>query len=278
MSNNFPPFSVLMSIYKDDKPEFLEESLQSIVRQTVIPTEIILVEDGPLPTILHDVIEKFKLTPKTAVISVILSENLGLGSALSKGTKYVTTNLIARMDSDDISLSNRFEKQLIEFAKDDKLAVLGGQIAEFEDSSDNIINYRYVPITESSIRKFAKFRSPFNHPSVMMRKNFLMEAGGYQKFRKLEDYHLWVRFLLCKDLHVLNVSDILVYMRVDSGLYGRRGGFKYLKQYFKLRFLFYKWKFIKFHEFLFSFLAMIISSLMPVMARKFLYRKILRKN
>lgn len=269
-------FSVLMSVYQKENPEFLEESLHSILNQTRLPKEIILVEDGPLNDKLYCVIESFS-NMTNLLRRVRLVENLGLGRALSEGVEYVTTNLIARMDSDDISVKDRFEKQIALFDNHNSLALVGGQIAEFQDRVDNIISYRNVPVGDKEIRKFAKLRSPFNHPTIVMKKDVLQTVGGYQSFSYLEDYHLWVRFLLENNITVCNLSDVLLYMRVGNGLYNRRGGFKYLKQYIVLKRLFRSWKFINLFEYASSVMFMGVSTLSPVWLRKYLYTHLLRK-
>lgn len=277
-SGNMLKFSVLMSVYDNEKPENLSQSLKSLANQTVAPEEVILVEDGPISDELIKVIDWFKSESSLKIRSVSIENNVGLGTALAIGSKYVKTNLIARMDTDDICLPNRFEQQLNEFANNDNLAIVGGQIAEFIDSTDNIVGYRKVPLNDSEIRKFAKLRSPFNHPTVMMKKDVLDRAGGYQKFISLEDYHLWVRFLLLKDISVRNIPDVVLYMRGDENMYRRRGGIKYFFNYVKLRFTFWRWHFINFFEMMIGIIAMFVSSLLSNKVRTLLYKRILRRE
>ena len=160
----YPQFSVLISVYKNENPKFLDKALQSVEQQTVIPSEIVLVEDGPIPEHLQEVIDNHrdKFVNNFKVIKSI--RNQGLGAALRLGTKFVSTNWIARMDSDDISVSNRFELQLNEIIKNPELAVVGGQIQEFAGKTSQVVGYRRVPTAESVLRQFIKWRSPFNHP------------------------------------------------------------------------------------------------------------------
>ncbi|ORI93345.1 glycosyltransferase [Leuconostoc mesenteroides] len=275
MTKDVLDFSVLMSVYNKVNPEYLKESLNSIYEQTKKPKEIILVEDGYINNEIQKTIVSFK-TLDIPIISVRLKENEGLGSAMKIGGEYVSTDLIARMDADDICAKNRFELQLREFRKNSSIAIVGGQIAEFSDNIKNILSFRSVPTNDEDIRKFAKLRSPFNHPTVMLRKSFLEKAGGYQKFRNFEDYHLWVRMILSGG-SLVNIPNTLVYMRVGDDLYNRRGGVFYLKQYIHLRYLFYKWQFINLFEMISGDLAMIISSLLPNRLRASLYKKVLRK-
>lgn len=269
-------FSVLMSVYENENPGFLGQAINSVINQTRTPKEIILVEDGPLSDELYYEIES--LTQLSSLIKrVKLPEHVGLGQALAIGVHYVTTNYIARMDSDDISLRDRFEKQMILFDENESLALVGGQIAEFRYDISDVISYRTVPSSDHDIRRFAKYRSPFNHPTVIMRKDVLKRIGGYQSFPGLEDYHLWVRFLMQNDFFVYNLDDTVLFMRVGSDLYNRRGGMKYFQQYVVLRKKFRSWGFINFPEYVISITLMAVSTLAPNWLRKYLYIYILRK-
>ncbi|KAF0261004.1 glycosyltransferase [Leuconostoc citreum] len=270
-------FSVLMSVYVNDSAENLEQSIYSVTHQSLLPKEIILVQDGQLTENLNKKIT-FLLKKFSILKLVALPKNVGLGYALLEGTKYVTTNLIARMDADDISVTNRFEKQLREFNINPEISIVGGQVAEFENNVSNVVSYRYVPLHDSEIRQFAKFRSPFNHPTVMIKKDILIKVGGYLPFDYLEDYYLWIRLLSEDNVYVSNISDILVYMRVDQGMYGRRGGLKYLKSYVRLKKISHKNNFINYREYLLTIVPMLCSTIMPIKLRKILYKLVLRKK
>ena len=191
----YPDFSVLMSVYKREKPEYLDEALSSIENQTIIPTEIILVEDGPIPIELKKVIIKHKKNWGNSFKDIVLEKNQGLAAALRLGTEYVSTNWIARMDSDDISIPNRFEFQLKEIMENPNLAIVGGQIKEFALNINNVVGQREVPISQNLICDFIKWRSPFNHPTVMLNKKIIKKVGGYISFGNLEDYYLWARII-----------------------------------------------------------------------------------
>lgn len=216
--DKYPDFSVLMSVYKKENPEFLNQALCSIEDQTVQPTEIVLVEDGPIPTTLQKIIDKHQVNFVNDFKVIKSIRNQGLGASLRLGTKFVSTDWIARMDSDDISVHNRFELQLNEIVKESDLAVIGGQVQEFAGEPASVIGYRRVPTSESLLRQFIKWRSPFNHPSVMINKTALKNVGGYIPYGNLEDYYLWSRVIVQK-FHVKNLDQTLVKMRVDEGLY-----------------------------------------------------------
>lgn len=269
-------FSVLMSVYFKDSPKFLWESLNSVLNQTLMPKEIVLVVDGNVPNELNQCISK--LVNKHPIIKVVrLKVNRGLGAALAEGTKYITTDYIARMDADDISVNDRFEKQLKIFSQSENIGIVGSQIAEFEGSVDKITSYRQVPFKDFEIRNFAKKRSPFNHPSVIIKKSFLAKAGGYLTFAFLEDYYLWVRLLAIPGMQAVNHDEILVYMRVDQGMFARRGGVKYLRSYSKFKIKCLKKGYISFIDCSISIFLMVISSIFPTFLRKKMYKSYLRK-
>ncbi|MFR0559959.1 glycosyltransferase [Limosilactobacillus mucosae] len=272
----FPNFSVLMSVYKNEKSTYLNASLKSIENQTVVPNEIILVEDGPLTKELYEVVDTHRNKFGEGFKVVVLNKNQGLGNALRIGTKYVSTKWIARMDTDDIAVPNRFELQLREVEKNPQLAVIGGQVDEFEGSIDNIVGKRIVPCSQVDIYKFIKWRSPFNHPTVMINKTMLEKVGGYENKGKLEDYFLWAK-ILAKGYPVINLSQVLVHMRVDSGMYGRRGEWANLKQIFKLRRMLYKGKLVSRCEELTGDFVMVANVIVPAKLRELIYKKVLHK-
>ena len=221
-------YSVLMSLYKKEHPEHLRIALDSMLNQTVKPDEIVLVEDGPLTSELYKVVEDFK-----PYLTIVKNENnLGLGLALNKGLKACKNELVARMDTDDIAVSNRCEKQLMVMEKDKSLCVLGGQIEEFIDNK--VIDKRVVPCTNEEIYSFLRRRCPFNHMTVMFRKRDVLEVGNYRDFFLNEDYDLWVR-LAKANKKFANLPDVLVSVRVGKEMYSRRGGMKYYESEKKLQ-------------------------------------------
>lgn len=273
----YPPFSVLMSVYKNEKPEFLDYALKSIEYQTILPTEIILVEDGQISAELKAIIKKHKNIFNGNFKDIVSTKNQGLGKALRLGTTFVSTEWIARMDSDDYSVPNRFELQLKAIIQQPNLAVIGGQVKEFASNINNIIGARNVPTEEGLIRDFIKWRSPFNHPTVMINKKVLLKVGGYLPFGNLEDYYLWARIIASK-YEVKNISEALVYMRTDEGMYARRGKISNVRYVYKLRKYLYKSKIISFSEKLMGDLIFTANILMPSWLRKSIYQKVLHKK
>lgn len=228
------PFTVLISVYAKENEKYLADALLSIEKQTVKPNEIIIVEDGPLPERLTKVISNYRENSVISVKSLKLKRNHGLGFALKYGVNNANHELIARMDSDDISVPDRFENQLRAFREDNQLVLIGGQIDEFSGNIENIVSKRWVPSSMEEIKSFMKYRNPFNHPTVMFKKNEILNSGNYHQIQGFEDYDLWAR-VVAKGYKCINSDKIMVHMRVDDGLYSRRGGLVYFFRYIKLR-------------------------------------------
>ncbi|WP_278393143.1 glycosyltransferase [Leuconostoc lactis] len=271
----YPKFSVLMSVYSNENAEHFKEALLSIKHQTIPCNDFVLVVDGPISKKLEIVIEQFK--DQLPLNIVRLPINKGLGYALSEGLKHTKYDIVARADSDDINYFNRFEIQLPVLNKNRNVSIVGGQISEFNNSSDVIENVRFVPLSHKQIQKFSKKRSPFNHPTVVFRKDKIQEVGGYVDYPPFEDYHLWMR-ILDAGLITENVSDIVVKMRAGNNMYGRRGGLTYFIKYVKLRSLFLKQRYIGSIDYIISVMLMSISMILPTKIRKKMYGLFLRRS
>jgi glycosyltransferase involved in cell wall biosynthesis len=266
-----------MSVYKKERPENLDQSLSSIEKQTLPPDEIVLVQDGPIDIELSKIIEKHLKMFKGEFRVVRLPINQGLGEALRQGTKYVTTDWIMRMDTDDICVNNRFELQLNAIKKDPTIAVIGGQIDEFTDNPNNIIGFRKVPVTEKQIKSYLSWRCPFNHPSVLINKSKLFAAGGYQSFGTFEDYYLWCR-MIAKGYCVKNLPDVLVHMRVNDSLYERRGDPSNIRYILRLQSYMYKHHLVNSIGYSAGLTVKVFNILVSGKIRKFIYRKIIHKR
>ena len=232
-SNNY---SVLMSVYVKEKPEYLQAAMDSIWQQTVKTDDFVLVCDGPLNEELDAVITKAeKDHPELHVVR--LANNSGLGNALNEGMKHCKNELIARMDSDDIAYSDRCERQLSVFRDHPEISLCSGTVTEFIDTTDNVVGKRALPVTHEEIVAFSQKRNPCNHPSVMFKKSAVDAAGGYiEKYHLFEDYYLWVRMLM-NGSKAQNIKEPILYMRTPADLYMRRGG----KAYAKDMLAFHKW-------------------------------------
>lgn len=272
-------YSVLMSVYQKECPEYLLAAITSIINQTLKAKEIVLVCDGPLTNELEQVLEKFR----QRLILVRLEKNGGLGRALAEGMRYCGCEWIARMDSDDIALPNRCEKQILYVQQHPEIDVLSGAVAEFEgdaltveDARQQIVSFKYVPENNSSIAEYIKFRNPINHPCVMLRKSKALKAGGYQQCHMFEDYDLWVRMLKNKCIFA-NLADTILYMRINN-MHTRRGGISYAKAILCFWRGMYKQNMIGLTQCILVTFIRITICLCPNQIRKMIYDKRLRNH
>lgn len=225
-------FSVLMSVYKNETVNNLVEALNSVINQTLQADEIVIVRDGPVSTEMQKCLEKYT-KENSNIVLVPLEENVGLGKALNKGLEVVSNSIVARMDTDDIAVPDRFEKQIEFLVKNPNVDVLGGQIREFIGDIDNLSGIRKTPVVHSEIIEYMKKRNPFNHMTVMFRKDKVIEAGNYMDFHYMEDYYLWCRMYM-NGCEFANLPEILVYARIGEDMFKRRGGYKYFKSWKRL--------------------------------------------
>ena len=230
-------FSVLMSIYKGDDAQHLSESLNSIYElQTKKPDQIVLVIDGPVSDELKHVVDDFESRHPSVARVVWCEKNNGLGLALKKGTEFCTCDYILRMDADDLSVSDRFERQIKYAREHPEIDAFGGYIEEFNSMPGDIKQLRKVPIKEQDIRKMLKQRNPMNHVAMCMKKSSLEKVGGYESVLYCEDYFLWVK-MLSADLKLSNMPIKLVDVRVGNGFIGKRNAkeriksWKYIQRY-----------------------------------------------
>lgn len=265
-------FSVLLSIYKKENPIYFKECLDSLFSQTVLADEIIIVEDGPLTPELYSIIESYK-SKYPVIKTIILPHNVGLGKALNEGLKHCTYNLVARMDTDDIAKPTRFEKQIKLFKKNPQIDICSSWIEEFETTTNNILTIKKVPETHQEIQKYAKHRSPINHPAVMYKKEKVLMVGGYDGFP--EDYRLWIKMLMNKAVFY-NIQESLLYFRFSQDMIKRRGGWKYAIDDIKSQNDFYKMGFITLKDYIYNICIRLFVRLIPNKIRSFIYKKILR--
>ena len=240
-------FSVLISVYAREQSDYLRSALHSVFEQTVPPTEVVLVEDGPLTTELEAVITDFCEKYNTLKI-VRLAKNMGLGNALNIGLSACTYDLVARMDSDDLSLPNRFEAQL----------------TVFEENPE-----------DRELRRMCQLKTPLNHMTVMFSKKEVLDAGGYQHFYLFEDYWLWAR-MIKNGVKLYNVQDVLVNVRGGSAMSARRGGWKYAKSEIRFQRKILQMGLISLHVFLRNVCVRFCVRMMPNGLRSLVYEKVLR--
>ena len=278
MSSNLDfKFSVCMSVYKNDRPEYVDIAIQSIfIKQTVKPNEIVLVVDGPISMELESLIDNYA-TKYSEIFTIIkLEKNQGLGNALRVAVEKVKYDWVARMDSDDIAAPDRFEKQKSFLQANLDVDIVGGQITEFIDVESNIVGLRNVPLLSADINVYIKARCPFNHMTVMFRKDKILAVGNYIDWHYNEDYFLWIRMFLA-GCQFANLPETLVNVRVGKEMYQRRGGWKYFLSEAKLQKYMFDNDIIGVIRFVYNvFGRFVIQVLMPNKLRGFVFQKLFR--
>lgn len=269
-------FSVLMSLYFKEKPQYLCECLDSVLDQTCPPDEIVIVKDGPLTEELENVLSSYIEKKPDLYVIVPLETNQGLGLALAEGILHCKNELVARMDTDDICRRDRFEKQLAEFAKNPDLDICGSHIAEFEETVENIVCKRTVPLDDASIKAYQKKRDGFNHVSVMFKRSAVLRAGNYQSCLLMEDTLLWINMITtgakCK-----NVDDDLVFVRIGKDMYERRGGLSYFKKYKEGRKKVRATGYIGVWDYYYTLFVQLVVCLIPNKIRGFVFKDLLHR-
>ena len=315
-------FSVIMSIYKSDQPELVRVALDSLLQQTLLPNEIVIVADGPVPAELEREVERLKVKvqslplplpeayplplpegkgekptpspslkgrgedyppetgnqkPETIVTYLPQEKNGGLGEAMRIAAEAAKYDYLARMDSDDICLPDRFEKQMKCFEEDPELSLVGGMITEFDGEPENIIAKRILPLEDAEIKKMMRGRCAVNHVTVIFKKADLMKSGNYQPFWKQEDHYLWARMMEhgCK---FRNIPDVVVNVRSGKDQIARRGGLRFFKSVVRVFWYMYRHGLISFGYFLYICTVRgIVQVLMPNRLRTWVYLHLLRK-
>ena len=277
IDNKERKFSVSISVYKNDDPSHFKSAIESVYKQTLKPNEVVLVVDGPVNDEISKITHNFKkINPNFKVIW--LKENLGHAGARRVGLENCSNEIIALMDSDDLSEKDRFEKQIKVLLKNKNISVVGGQIEEFDDDKNKIIGNRFVPLEDKDIKEYMKYRCPMNQVTVMFRKQDILKAGGYLDWHNNEDYYLWIRMVLANQ-KFRNLNDILVRVRVNDNMYKRRGGWLYYKSEKKIQKLMLNNKIISKYRYLINTsLRFIIQVLIPNYLRRYLFVKLFRKK
>ena len=267
-------YSVLMSVYYKENPEFLRQAIDSMLKQTVKPDQIVLVEDGPLTDSLERVICAFENNPLFTVVK--LKENMGLGRALDEGLKYCRNELVARMDSDDISLLQRCEKELALFKEDPDLDIVSGAIAEFETDPSNIKSHRIVPAEDPEIRKQMRRRSAFNHPAVMYKKSAVLRCGGYGGSLRKEDHDLFSR-MVNMGCHARNLQEDVLLYRTGENAIRRRKSWKNISSYLEIMWVTYKRGYCNLWDVIYVDAAQLFYFIAPAGLINWLLKKFFRK-
>jgi glycosyltransferase involved in cell wall biosynthesis len=269
-------FSLLMSVYGGDDPEFLEAAFRSVVHDQIRPPDdVVLVQDGPVPPHLAATIDKLIASSPSPTTLLALEANVGLGPALDSGMAACAHDIVARMDADDIALPHRFAVQvpMVEEGVD----LLGCSMLEFGHTPDDIVGKRVPPIDPEQIVRYSRFHQPFHHPTVVYRRSVVQAAGGYRHLALMEDYLLFAK-MIRQGARVANVAEPLVLYRVGAGAYARRGGLEMAKSEWRLQRQLHELGFTSRAEFVRNVVVRGGYRLVPESARKAAYRRIIARK
>ncbi|UYQ92419.1 glycosyltransferase [Chitinophaga horti] len=244
--------------------------------QTVLPEEILIVADGPLTDQLDEVIEKYTTEHERLFTVVRLERNMGMGVAMDTGLRACRNEWVARMDSDDLAIPERFEKQ-VKFLQDHpKVDILGAFISEFGAEPGDIGRERRVPEYHQDICRYMKKRNPMNHMTVFFRKKVALAAGSYWHNRMLEDYHLWYKMMKAGAI-LHNIQEVLVHARIGNDMVGRRRGMAYIRKDIEFFRLMRNEGFLSATEFYKNAVSRALVRMLPKGLLQVIYKTVLRK-
>lgn len=267
--------SVLMSVYKEEQAKYLDKAIESIIDQTQKPNQIVIIKDGKLTNELEEVIARYKNRFPKLIDIYELEKNSGLGVSLRYGIKKCKYEYVARMDTDDVAPKYRLEEQIRILKDDPSLDILGGYIEEYDENMKELISIRKVPLTLEKIQKHMKTKSPFNHGTVIMKRETVLRIGNYRNV-KIEDYDLWARMLIngCK---MANMDIVLGKNRTGKTMYKKRSGMKYIRKIVEIENKLLEYKIINKVTYIKNVIIRSAVAIVPVKLKKFLYKEIIRK-
>jgi len=235
------------------------------------PSQIVVVVDGPIGPELEEVLLFWLNKLGSELLSIVrLPENVGLGEALNKGLEYCRFDLVARMDTDDISLPKRFETQVAFMVEHPEVAASSCYIEEWDEGMDQFLGLRKVPLEPAEVYTRAKRRCPLSHPAAIFRKSSVSSVGGYPPLRKAQDYALWAA-MLQQGLVLCNIPDVLFRMRIQGDVSSKRG-FEHLKAEYEILRYQKKVGLITKIDFLSNLILRAVLRLSPAPVRAFLYK------
>lgn len=267
-------YAALIPVYAKDEPKWLDAALRSLLTQTIPPSQIVVVTDGPITPDLDALLRSYSARPEFRICEI--PSNVGLGRALEVGVNSCDYELIARLDADDYAVPIRCETQLKFLEAHPEVGAVGTNVLEFTDAYDHIVSKVRLPASHNEILTYAKRRNPIRHPALMYRKSAVIAAGNYRDFRYAQDYDLVVRMLV-SGAQFANIQEDLTFMRVGADFYRRRGGWRYLKVILRLKREFVRYGFYSWLDFLIAAVGHAIVILFPTRARQRIYRTFLRR-
>lgn len=269
-------YSVLMTVYKSDNPDYFRNSLLSMLQQTRPSNDIVIVKDGVVTEEIQRVIDELSIEYPNIINQVQLDKNYGLGLALNQGLQKCKNELVARMDADDISLPTRCEQQIKMFENDPSLDIVGCPVKEFVGSVDNVVGKRDVPLDNDAIYKYCRRRDPFNHPTVVFRKSKVLKYGPYGAYRKNQDTDLWIK-LLSNGCKCANNPEYLLMFRFDENTFRKRKSWVNTKLLIQIKKNAWKIGFCSWWDYIVVKYAQLFIYILPIWFQKIIYKKILRR-
>lgn len=275
-ADRLPDYTAVMSVYAGEQPGFLRESLESMLAQTHPCRELILVCDGKLTDELDRVISELCAKHPGVMRVVRASKQLGVGACANAALRRAGTDYIVKMDSDDIALPDRCEKQLAYLSEHEEIDMLGAYIEEFDSDSGQAIALRRTPVSDEEIRKYAKRRNPFNNQTLIYRKAAAIRSGGYSTVRRCEDYEFAVRMLM-SGARGANLPEVLVRYRVTESNLTRRRNIRNTVSFIAVRWHIHREGFSSLVDFLIPCAAQLMLFMLPAKLTGLIYKKLLRK-
>ena len=232
-------FSLILPIHFDVNYKTFKKSFDSLMRQTLKPTEYVIVLDGPIKPIILGYMNTFLIEKNLKIIKNI--KNIGLGKSLNKAILKCNYEIIIRADSDVIYDINRNKEFILFYKKNKNIDIFGSWMSEVDSS--NKIYIKKTPVKNKAICFAMNFRNPINHPTVMFKKKKIISAGNYKHMPFFEDYYLWLR---CKKIGInfLNIKKNLAVTNIDLGYIKRRDGISYFKNFLEFQKNAYKEKLV----------------------------------
>lgn len=268
-------YSVLISVCAKEDAEDLRSSLNGIIRQTKAPEEILIVKDGPLTREIESVLGVYNASHPGLFTFIAYPENRGLWYALSVGVPACRNELIMRMDADDLSLSQRAEKELAVLEKRPEVGCVGSLVTEFVGDAQHPTSLVQLPETHEEILRFGKKRCPFRHPTLLFRKSAVMAAGNYQQMPMFEDYDLFMR-MAASGCVFYNLQESLVWVRTGEDFFARRGSMDYLKKMLYFKSQCHRRGDLSLSEFIVSAVPHALVCVLPNRLRTLIYENLLR--
>jgi glycosyltransferase involved in cell wall biosynthesis len=274
-------FSVSICVYDKDNPIYFKESLESIINQKLQPNQIVLTIDGPVNSELEDIINDFSkicINENIQYNMIQLEQNKGHGEARRIGIENCQYDTVAIADADDINDYERFYKQIEFFKNNRDASVVGGQILEIEHDTKKAVAKKTVPLNSTELNEYIKRRCPMNQATVMFKKSEVLKAGGYIDFFHNEDYYLWIRMYL-RAAKFYNIDSILVYVRVSSDYFSRRGGWLYFKSEYRIQKIMFDNDIIGLFRYIFNVVVRFtVQIILTDRLRGFVFKKLFRKE